>query len=96
MSKDTVRMALGLPLWPRPERKATTAAAGNFTLTREQVAAAFAAQRAVWDERGYHTFAYWREQTEGTAALGDALIDLLDRINPVLFRELYDGAGEGK
>ena len=87
MSKNTIRQALGLPV-----REETTGQV--FVLTREQAASAFADQREAFEERGYHTWAYWRGTTEGGAAPGLALQDILEQANPALFDELYDAAGE--
>lgn len=90
MSKNTIRQALGLP--KREERVSQV-----FVLTREQVASAFADQREAFETRGYHTWKYWRSTTEGEAALGEALQDILEQVNPALFDALYDAAGdEGK
>lgn len=65
-----------------------------FVLTREQVAWAFAAQREAFEEQGYHTWDYWRETTEGEAALSIALQDIMEEFAPTLFEELYEAAGQ--
>lgn len=65
-----------------------------FILTREQVASAFAVQRKAFETRGYHTWEYWRSTTDGEAVLGAALQDILEQVNPAVFDELYDAAGE--
>lgn len=94
MSKDTIRRALaGRPARENDNDRGTGKV---FVLTRDQVAAAFAAQRAIFDERGYHTFRYWRETTEGAAAVGDALLSALEETAPELFRALYAAAGEAE
>jgi hypothetical protein len=84
MSKDTIRMALGLVVGKRP--------GGLFVLDRAAVAGALAATRRAYDERGYHTFAYWRNQTEGMAAFGEAMLDALEAADAGLIDELWTGA----
>lgn len=82
MSKDTIRMALGLAVVARRNPL--------FVLTRDDVAAALAETRATYDAQGYHTFGYWREHMEGMAALGEALVERLTAADPETFSDLWE------